>query len=70
MGFTISDHHVTLALRAGLEPDTWDSHLDLLRTSYPDWIFDSGYLFRLVALPDPPRRQPGRTVALTQQTRG
>ena len=20
------------------------SHLDLLRTSYPDWIFDSGYL--------------------------
>ena len=44
MGFTISDHHVTLALRAGLEPDTWDSHLDLLRTSYLDWIFDSGYL--------------------------
>jgi hypothetical protein len=22
----------------------WDSYLDLLRTSYPDWIFDSGYL--------------------------
>ena len=25
-------------------PQAWDSHLDLLRTSYPDWVFDNGYL--------------------------
>ena len=35
---------ITVARPAALGPPAWDSHLDLLRTSYPDWIFDSGYL--------------------------
>ena len=43
-GFTISNDDITLAPPKVLEPGAWDSHLDLLRTSYPDWIFDSGYL--------------------------
>ena len=42
-GFTINHQHITLAPPAALEAETWDSHLDLLRASYPDWIFDSGY---------------------------
>jgi hypothetical protein len=25
-------------------PASWDSHLDLLRASYPAWTFDSGYV--------------------------
>ena len=43
-GFTINGQDMTFARPAALEPAAWDSHLDLLRTSYPDWIFDSGYL--------------------------
>jgi hypothetical protein len=43
-GFTISQQHITLAQPAPLAPEAWDSHLDLLRTDYPDWIFDRGYL--------------------------
>ena len=43
-GFTISQQHITLAQPAPLAPEAWDSHLDLLRTDYPDWIFDTGYL--------------------------
>jgi hypothetical protein len=43
-GFTISHHDITLAPPAMLGPEAWDSHLDLLRTDYPDWIFDRGYL--------------------------
>ena len=43
-GFTISNDDITLAPPEVLEPGAWDSHLDLLRTSYADWIFDSGYL--------------------------
>jgi hypothetical protein len=43
-GFTIHHKDITFACPAGLGPQAWDSHLDLLRTSYPDWIFDSGYL--------------------------
>jgi hypothetical protein len=27
-----------------LGPEAWDSHLDLLRTDYPDWVFNTGYL--------------------------
>ena len=42
-GFTIDHQNITFARLAGLGPQAWDSHLDLLRTSYPDWIFDSGY---------------------------
>jgi hypothetical protein len=43
-GFTINHDDITFAPPAALEPEAWDSHLDLRRTSYPDWIFDSGYL--------------------------
>jgi hypothetical protein len=43
-GFTIDHEDIALARPAALGPDAWDSHLDLLRTSYPGWIFDSGYL--------------------------
>jgi hypothetical protein len=42
-GFTIADGQVTIAASRGLGPDDWDSHLDLLRTEYPEWIFDGGY---------------------------
>ena len=43
-GFTINHQDITLAGPAALRPQAWDSQLDLLRTSYPDWIFDAGYL--------------------------
>jgi hypothetical protein len=43
-GFTIHREEMTFAPVTALAPQAWDSHLSLLRTSYPDWIFDSGYL--------------------------
>ena len=42
-GFAIHHQDITFARPAALGPGAWDSHLDLLRTSYPAWIFDSGY---------------------------
>jgi hypothetical protein len=43
-GFTIDHPAITFARPAVLGPETWDSHLALLKTSYPNWTFDSGYL--------------------------
>jgi hypothetical protein len=43
-GFAINHQDITFARPAALGPQAWDGHLDLLRTSYPDWIFDNGYL--------------------------
>ena len=43
-GFTITRRTITFARPAALGPETCDSHLDLLKTSYPGWIFDSEYL--------------------------
>jgi hypothetical protein len=43
-GFTISQQDITFAPLTALGPQAWDSHLDLLASSYPDWRFDSGYL--------------------------
>jgi hypothetical protein len=43
-GFTINHQDITFARPAALGPHAWDGHLNLLRTSYPDWIFDNGYL--------------------------
>jgi hypothetical protein len=43
-GFTIDRHTITFAQPAALGPETWDNHLDLLKSSYPAWTFDSGYL--------------------------
>ena len=46
-GFAIDHRDITFARPAALGPEAWDSHLDLLRASYPDWTFDSGYLSAL-----------------------
>lgn len=43
-GFTINQRDIASTPPTALGPDTWDSHLDLLRATYPDWIFDSRYL--------------------------
>jgi len=43
-GFTIKHQDITFAEPAPIGPQAWDSHLDLLSTSYPDWTFDRGYL--------------------------
>jgi hypothetical protein len=43
-GFTINHQDIAFAWPAALRPQAWDSHLDLLGTSYPDWVFDDGYL--------------------------
>ena len=43
-GFTINHQDITLAPVAVLGSEAWNSHLNLLRTSYPSWNFDSGYL--------------------------
>jgi hypothetical protein len=43
-GFTINRQAITFTRPAALGPETWDSRLDLLKASYPNWTFDSGYL--------------------------
>jgi hypothetical protein len=45
-GFTINHEDIAPAPPTALGPRAWawDSHLDLLRTSYPSWSFDSGYV--------------------------
>jgi hypothetical protein len=43
-GFTIAGERVSFTPLETLEPAVWNGHLDLLRTSYPEWIFDSGYV--------------------------
>lgn len=42
-GFTITDQNITFAPPAAAGAQTWDGHLDLLRTSYRDWVFDNGF---------------------------
>jgi hypothetical protein len=41
---TITDDLIALSEPAALDSQAWDSHLDLLRTGYPEWTFDAGYL--------------------------
>jgi hypothetical protein len=43
-GFSITGDLIALSQPAALGPQAWDSHLDLLRTSYAEWTFDAGYL--------------------------
>ena len=43
-GFTVTGEDIAFTPTAALGPKAWDAHLDLLRTDYPEWIFDSGYL--------------------------
>ena len=40
-GFTVVNQDITFARPAALEPQAWDSHLDLLAAAYPDWLFDA-----------------------------
>src|SRR5262249_39054281 len=37
-GFTISQQGMTFTPPATLGAETWDTHLELLSSSYPDWI--------------------------------
>jgi hypothetical protein len=43
-GFTIIGNDIGITQPATLDPQAWDSHLDLLRTDYREWTFDAGYL--------------------------
>jgi hypothetical protein len=43
-GFGIAGGEIGRTPPAPLGPPTWDSHLGILRTSYPDWEFDAGYV--------------------------
>jgi hypothetical protein len=42
-GFTVESSQVHFAEPEALAAQAWDAHLDLLRTSYPNWRFDEGY---------------------------
>jgi hypothetical protein len=53
-GFTVAGAGVTFVPPAVLGPEAWDGHLDLLRTSYPAWTFNAGYL----APDEPSGREP------------
>jgi hypothetical protein len=43
-GFSIRDSDITFSPPAALAAAAWDSHLEVLRASYPGWAFDSGYV--------------------------
>jgi len=43
-GFTITGDNIGITAPAILEPQAWQNHLDLMRTDFPDWTFDAGYL--------------------------
>jgi hypothetical protein len=42
-GFTIKSGEIAISGPWELGPDTWNSHLGLLRQEYPRWAFDPGY---------------------------
>jgi hypothetical protein len=42
-GFTIKSGEISISGPWELGPDTWSSHLALLRREYPQWAFDPGY---------------------------
>ena len=43
-GFTITGEDIGITQPASVDSRAWDNHLDLLRTDYPEWTFDAGYL--------------------------
>jgi hypothetical protein len=43
-GFTVVGADITFVPPMVLGSKAWDSHLDLLRASYPAWVFDAAYL--------------------------
>lgn len=42
-GFTVESSQIRFAELEALPARIWDSHLDLLRVSYPNWTFNEGY---------------------------
>lgn len=42
-GFTVVGTGITLVPLGVLGSEVWDGHLDLLRASYAEWVFDAGY---------------------------
>jgi hypothetical protein len=42
-GFTIKSGEIAISGPWELGPDTWSSHLAVLRREYPQWAFDPGY---------------------------
>jgi hypothetical protein len=43
-GFRFRGSDTTFTPPAALTAEAWDSHLSLLRSTYPRWAFDAGYL--------------------------
>ena len=43
-GFTIAGGRIACTPPRTLGSEAWDAHLGLLRTSYPRWVFDTGFL--------------------------
>jgi hypothetical protein len=43
-GFTITSGRIACTTPQALGPQAWDSHLGLLKASYPQWAFDAGYV--------------------------
>lgn len=43
-GFTVESGRIHFAEPEALTAQAWDAHLDLLRTSYASWTFDTGYV--------------------------
>ena len=42
-GFTVTGAGIDFVPPMVLRSPAWDDHLDLLRASYPSWVFDAGY---------------------------
>jgi hypothetical protein len=42
-GFTVDAPQIHFTEPEPLPSQAWDAHLDLLRTTYPEWSFDGGY---------------------------
>jgi hypothetical protein len=43
-GFTVAGGRIACTSPKPLGPQSWDRHLSLLRASYPEWVFDPGYV--------------------------
>lgn len=43
-GFSIRNAEISFAGPAELDSEAWNSHLVLLRSSYPGWTFDAGFV--------------------------
>jgi hypothetical protein len=43
-GFSADSNEIFIATPRPLGASAWDAHLELLRSSYPNWTFDPGYI--------------------------